>query len=88
MVALTPLAGRPRPASRPDHRLIAIGTMLADYARACSEGELTVGDAETAFLTAAADLYALAYGFPGALAIPAGTRVPQFVSETVEAVAS
>ena len=61
--------------ARPDRRLLAIGDMLTRAADIAARPGADPRDASDTMLAAAADAYSIAYGYDGALAVPAGLRV-------------
>lgn len=65
---------------RPDRRLVALGDMLAHAADVAARPGADPRDAAETMLAAAADVLAIAYGHDGALAVPAGLRVPARVA--------
>lgn len=83
------IARRPRPPHDPlaapavDRRLEAIGAMLSDGAAACDAGRWTNADAARGMLAAAADCYALAFGYGAALEVPAGAALPPHARATI-----
>lgn len=62
-------------AARPDVRLLALGDMLDAAAGAAAKPGADALEAAGTLTAAAADAYAIAYGYGGALAVPAGVRV-------------
>lgn len=70
-----------------DPRCVALGDMLAAGAVKAHTGGPRARAAAETMIAAAADAYALAYGYSGALAIPAGTRVPRRVAVVLAAAA-
>jgi len=75
---VAPPAGVKRPPARPsvgDRRLMALGDILAHGATQAGRPDADVLQAAATMTAAAADLYAISYGYSGALAVPAGLRV-------------
>jgi hypothetical protein len=70
--------------ARPDVRLIALGDMLARGADVAAKPGADALEAAATMTAAAADAYALAYGYGGALAVPAGLRVLARVAAAIE----
>lgn len=83
------IARRPRPPHDPlvvppvDCRLEAIGAMLTDGADACDAGRWTNADAARGMLAAAADVFALAFGYGAALEVPADAALPRHALATI-----
>lgn len=70
------LNDRPRAAlARPDRRWLALGDMLAHAADVAARPGADALDAADTLIAASADVYGIAYGYNGALAVPAGVRV-------------
>lgn len=81
----SPAALVSRPGRRsPDARLIALGDILTAGADAAAQPGADVLEAAGTMTAAAADAYALAYGYGGALAVPAGLRVLARVAAAIE----
>lgn len=79
------LNDRPRAAlARPDRRWLALGDMLAHAADVAARPGADPRDAVDTLIAAAADVYALAYAYDGALAVPAGVRVLSRVAAVLE----
>lgn len=68
----------------PDVRLLALGDMLDAAGRAAGEPGADIRDAADTLAAAAADAYALSYGYGGALAVPAGLRMLARVAAAIE----
>lgn len=73
--------------ARPDLRLIALGDLLAHGADVAAQPGADALEAAGTMNAAAADVYALAYGYGGALAVPAGVRVLARVAAVLARVA-
>lgn len=70
--------------ARPDRRLIALGDILTHGADVAAQPGAAALEAAGTMNAAAADMYALAYGYGGALAVPAGLRVLARVAAALE----
>ena len=67
----------------PDRRLVAIAAMLTDGADELDAGRWSEADAAALVVAVAADAYALAYGYAGALAVPVGARLPRHAAAAI-----